>query len=344
MAVDFKNILITKPSSLGDIVMALPALAALRRGFPDAKISWLVRPEFAALLEDHPHLDEIIAFDRRFLGKAWHNPKAFASLLCLIRQLRRNKFDAVIDLQGLFRTACLAWLCGSKNRFGMADAREFAHIFYTHKVSASPGSLHMVDYYLEVVKAAGVTDLSVHFELPPDQKAADAIENLLRQHNINSESYAVFIPCSSHADKCWPADRFAELAGKISSEFGLAVAATAAAAEKDDVDKIKKIAKVPIANFAGLTNLKELVELLRKAKLIVSNDTGPGHIAAALRGGCVFIYGCSNPARVGPYKMADCVAAVEPGSRGPDFKSDDPKFDIKNITFEQVYQKVCGKI
>jgi len=344
MAADFKNILITKPSSLGDIVMALPALTALRRKFPDAKISWLIRPEFAALLEDHPHLDEIVTFDRKLLGKAWYNPKAFISLVCLIRRLGRNKFDAIIDLQGLFRTACLAWLCGSKNRFGMADAREFAHIFYTHKVSAGPDSLHMVDYYLEVVKAAGVTGLSVHFELPPDQKAADSIENLLQQHNINSESYAVFIPCSSHLDKCWPVERFAKLAEKISSEFGLAIVATATESEKDDVDNIKNIAKVPVANFAGLTNLKELVELLRRAKLIVSNDTGPGHIAAALGKPCVFIYGCSNPARVGPYKMADCVAAIEPQSRGLDFKIDEPKFDIRNVTFEQVYQKVCEKI
>jgi serine/threonine protein kinase len=107
-----KNILIIKPSSLGDIVMALPALSALRKSFPEAKISWFIRPEFAPLLKNHPDLTEVILFDRKFLGKAWFNPRAMAALLSLIWRLRRSKFDAVIDLQGLFRTASLSWLSG----------------------------------------------------------------------------------------------------------------------------------------------------------------------------------------------------------------------------------------
>ena len=103
------NILLIKPSSLGDIVMALPALSALRRSFPETRITWLVRPEFAPLIEGHPHLDEIILFDRKRLGKAWRHPGAFGSLASLIGQLRRPGFDAVVDLQGLFRSAALAW-------------------------------------------------------------------------------------------------------------------------------------------------------------------------------------------------------------------------------------------
>ena len=98
MANNFKNILIIKPSSLGDIVMALPALSALRRNFPQSRISWLIRPEFAPLLRGHPQLDEIILFDRRSLGKAWCNWEAFTCLMELIWQLRREKFDAVTEI------------------------------------------------------------------------------------------------------------------------------------------------------------------------------------------------------------------------------------------------------
>jgi len=127
----FRNILIIKPSSLGDVVLALPALAALRTSFAEARISWLIRPEFAPLLHGHPHLDEIIPFDRNRLAKAWFNPAALAELLALIRLLRRRNFDVVFDLQGLFRSGVLAWLSRSKKRFGMANAREFATIFYT---------------------------------------------------------------------------------------------------------------------------------------------------------------------------------------------------------------------
>ena len=160
MPMELKNILIIKPSSLGDIVFALPALSALRRNFPDAKISWLVRPEFAPLLENHPHLTEVILFDRKRLGKAWFHPGAFCLLVSLIHQLRRREFDVVFDFQGLLRTAALSWLSGCKNRFGMANAREFARLFYTHKVHQDEDGVHLVDYYLKIVQAAGAADLS----------------------------------------------------------------------------------------------------------------------------------------------------------------------------------------
>ena len=128
------NILLIKPSSLGDIVMALPALSALRRSFPEARISWLIRPAFAPLIEGHPHLDEILLFERKRLGKAWRHPGAFGSLVALIRDLRRHRFDAVLDLQGLFRSAALARLSGCRQRFGPVWRREFAHHFYTTTV------------------------------------------------------------------------------------------------------------------------------------------------------------------------------------------------------------------
>ncbi|MHC4657963.1 MAG: glycosyltransferase family 9 protein, partial [Planctomycetota bacterium] len=163
MPKSLKNILVIKPSSLGDIVLALPALTALRSSFPDANISWLVRPEFAPLLENHPHLNDIILFNRRFLGKAWFHPCAFASLLSLIWRLRRSKFDAVVDLQGLFRTASLAWLSRCKKRLGMAEARELAHIFYTHKIPQNQDCAHLVDYYLKIAQTAGASELSVRF-------------------------------------------------------------------------------------------------------------------------------------------------------------------------------------
>ena len=158
-----ENILIIKPSSLGDIILALPALSALRKNFPGAKISWLVRTEFAPLLKNHPDLNETILFDRKFLGKSWYNPRALHSLLSLISRLRRDSFDAVIDLQGLFRTASLGWLSGCKRRFGMSNAREFSNVFYTHKVTQNQDCIHLVDYYLKIIRAAGASDIDVRF-------------------------------------------------------------------------------------------------------------------------------------------------------------------------------------
>ena len=197
-----KNILIIKPSSLGDIVLTLPVLSALHNSFPDAKITWLVRPEFAPLLENHPFLTDIIIFDRKFLGKACYNPKAFSALLSLIRRLRRSNFDAIFDFQGLFRTASLAWLTGCKKRFGMTAAREFAHLFYTHKIPQDPDTIHLADYYLKIIQAAGASDTNVEFILPQPTKAADTVRELLNNNKVASDNYAVFIPGSAHGARC----------------------------------------------------------------------------------------------------------------------------------------------
>ena len=344
MSDSLKNILIIKPSSLGDIVLALPALTALRKSFPDAKISWLIRPEFAPILENHPHLTEIIPFDRKFLGKAWYHPGAFWSLLSLIKRLRQAEFDAVIDFQGLFRTASLARLSGCKKRFGIANAREFAPLFYTHKITQTKDCIHLVDYYLKIIKAAGASELDVQFVLPQHPEAADSVSRLLDNHDIAPDNYVVFIPGSAHKDKQWPVERFAELAGKISSQFGLPVVATGTPGEAALIENLKDLSNVPVANIAGKTTLSQLVVLLKNAKLVVSNDTGPGHIAAALSTPLVLMFSWSNPARIAPYKRIECLVAREPFSRGHKIKSRDPKHNVDTITVDEVYKKVCEQL
>jgi len=334
----YKNILITKPSSLGDIVLALPAMTALHKSFPEAKISWLVRPEFAPLLEEHPHLTEIITFDRKLLGKAWYHCGAFGALISLIRQLRRKQFDVLFDFQGLFRTASLGWLSGGKRRFGPANARELATIFYTDKIPQDAESIHLVDFYLKMIGAAGASNLSVEFVLPHDSNAADSVAKLLAANEMAGGDYVVFIPGSAQRDKCWPVERFAILAEKIASEYGLPILAAGAASESDIVESLREKAKVPITSLVGQTSLKELMALLRAARLVVSNDTGPGHIASALGTPLVMIYSWSNPARIAPYGRTECMVANDPYSRGTQIKSTDPRHSIEAITFEQVWQ------
>ncbi|HUV65404.1 MAG TPA: glycosyltransferase family 9 protein [Sedimentisphaerales bacterium] len=340
----FGNILITKPSALGDIVLALPALTALHKSFPDAKISWLVRPEFAPLLENHPHLAKVIAFDRKFLGKAWYHPRAFIALVSLIRRLRRSRFDVAFDFQGLFRTAVLAWLSGCKRRVGMANAREFATIFYTDKIPPDPNNRHLVDYYIRMIRAAGATELGVEFVFPQDADAADSVANLLASHGVAADRYAVLVPGSAQPDKCWPIEHFAILAEKISSQFGLPIIAAGTASESPLIETLKEKARVPVMNLAGRTSLKELIALLRAARLVVSNDTGPGHIAAALGTPLVLMFSWSNPARIAPYGRIECMVANEPYSRGHKIRSSDPEHDIRAITVEQVWQKVCEQL
>ncbi|UCC96591.1 MAG: glycosyltransferase family 9 protein [Phycisphaerales bacterium] len=339
-----KNILIAKPSALGDIVLALPAVTALHKSFPDARISWLARPEFAPILENHPHLAEVIPFDRKLLSKAWFHPRAFGALVSLVKRLRRGQFDVVFDFQGLFRTASLAWLSGCKRRIGMANAREFAPFFYTDKVPPDPANRHLVDYYMRMVCAAGATEKDVEFVFPPDSEAAVSVRTLLASHGIKDDKYAVLVPGSAQRDKCWPVERFAILAEKISSNFGLPIVAAGTALEAPLIETLKEKAKVPVTNLAGRTSLKELVALSRAAKLVVSNDTGPGHIAAALGTPLVLMFSWSNPARIAPYGRTECMVANEPYSRGHKIRSSDPEHDIKAITVDQVWQRVCEQL
>jgi lipopolysaccharide heptosyltransferase I len=337
------KILLIKPSSLGDIVMALPALSALRRSFPRAKISWLIRPEFAALIEGHPHLDEIILFDRKFLAKAWHSANAGRSLLSLIRTLNHGRFDAVLDLQGLFRTGLLAWCTRCPQRFG-PRWREMAHLFYTTSIPPRMEWVHVVDYYLKLVEAMGASDLRAEFILPENPIAAGAVHVLLSQHRIPGDRYVVVIPGSAQTSKCWPVERFAALADRLASQHGLAVVATGSKSEHAMIERIRSLAQYPPANLASETPLPELVEVLRRAKLVVSNDTGPGHIAAALGRPLVMMFSWSNPLRVGPYGRPQCVVARDISSRGLANRSRDPQHSIQHVTFDEVYAKVVEQL
>jgi len=337
---NFKNILIIKPSSIGDIVLALPALSALRKAFPDAKITWLVRSEYAPLLENHPFINKLILFDRKFLGQAWFKPKALDALLAFIRRLRSENFDVVFDFQGLFRTAAFAAFTGAKKRFGMANAREFASIFYTHKVNHDRSCIHLVDFYLKLVQSAGVQPAEPEFVLPIEPAAKKALDGLLASYDIAPGNYAVLIPGSAHFDKCWPVENFAALAEKISSRFGLSIVAVGGSSESRLAEKLVQLSNVKVFNLAGKTNLSELTALLKYARIVIGNDTGPGHIAVALDTPAVIIFGRSNPARLAPYKKPHSVAAVDPFSRGDKINNFEPKYDIKNITVDAVFEKV----
>ena len=339
MSPDYRNVLIVKPSALGDIVLALPALAALREGLPGARIGWLVRPEFADLLRGHPCLDEVILFDRKRLSGVG----LLTHLGPLARDLKTRRFDLVIDLQGLFRSAMLARLTGSPLRYGPANAREGATVFYTHKVPPPPNSLHLVDHYLEIVRHIGLTPGPARFVFADRAQDWDLARTLLERQRVAPDRYAVLIPGSAHGTKCWPADRFARLAEALHGDFGLQVTATGSGSEREGIERIADLAKVPLVNLAGQTDLKALVALLRHASLVVSNDTGPGHIAAGLGVPLVMLFSWSNPARIYPYGRPECMAAIDPFSRDPGvIKSRDPRHNVANVPFEEVLGKVRG--
>lgn len=344
MTGDFKNILIIKPSALGDIAIALGAVASLRRRYPDAKITWFVRPEFSPLLDCASNIDDTIIFDRRLLGKWWYKPEAFVSLVRLVKSLRGANFDLVIDLQGLFRTAFFGWITGCRKRLGMKTSREFAHIFYTDKVSQDDDSIHVIDYYNKVIAAAGVTDAVVEYGLFVEEQAAARAKEILSEFGFDGKEYAVFVTGATREAKCWPIEKFAHLAEKINTEYGLEVIGVGISGEKERIDKIVAISKARIVNLAGRTTIPELMAVLAGAKVVISNDTGPGHIAAALGGKTVIIFGPTNPQRIYPYGKEDSIAAIEPFGRGKQINSNNPQYAIGSVLVELVIEKVRSQL
>ena len=338
-----KNILIIKPSALGDVVTALPVLASLRANFPDTRISWLVRSEFAPILEMSPGLDEIILFDRKRLGKWWCNPAVFAELMRFLLNLRKANFDLVVDLQGLFRTGFFSWIAGCKKRFGMKDCRELASFFYTDTAGPCSDSEHVIDYFLNVASEAGCKKIVSTCDLIPPKEAEDNISTLLEKSGISRNNYAVFIPGSAHRYKCWPLASFSELASRIASKYSLKIVATGTSGEKDYIKQMVT-SDGPIVNFAGRTNIKELATLLKGAKIVVANDTGPGQMAAALAVPMVMVIGGTNPARISPLSRPQCVAAIDPAGRGRSIESLNPAHAIENVTVDMVFEKVTVQL
>jgi heptosyltransferase-1 len=294
------RILIVKPSAIGDVVHALPVLNLLRRRWPGAHISWLVTPACAGLLVGHPQLDEVIRFERRELGKGWRSPRAAVELVRFTRSLRERRFDLVIDLQGLFRSGWLAGATRAPVRVGPANAREGAWVFYTHRVATGTNEQHAIERYLTIAEAVGCARGPVEFVF--------AVDDADREHvkGLTPGRYAVLMPGANWVTKQWPVERFAGLVGPLRERFGL----ESVVAGGPDVAGLAE--RIPgTVNLAGRTNLRQLVALLERATLVVANDSGPMHIAAALGRPLVTPYGPTNPVRTGPYRRDDSVIRVD---------------------------------
>ncbi|MBC8378601.1 MAG: lipopolysaccharide heptosyltransferase I [Planctomycetes bacterium] len=345
MTHDYKNILIIKPSAMGDVVHAMPVLASLRAAFPDARISWLVRNEFAPLLECVSGLDEIVLFDRKLLGKWFYSPAAFKALRGFMRSLKNNRYDLVLDLQGLFRTAFFAWVTDSAKRIGMVDCREFAGFFYSHRICRPLNSMHLLDYYHALLADAGVDAvLATESYLNTPEEAKVSVRQKLEQAGIPSKDYFVLMPSSAHFSKCWPVERFVKLAETIHQQFGAAIVVIGTEKDRSIVDAIKTSCQSPVVDLANRTTILELIALLQNAKGVVSNDTGPGHIAAAMHVPTVLIFGHTNPMRVGPYRRPECIAAIEADNRPKTIESNNPKHSIENVPLELVLNKLKAQL
>jgi heptosyltransferase-1 len=295
------KILILKPSSLGDVVQALPVLRLIRRHLPTSEIHWWIDSNLRSLLEQDPDLAGIIPFERR----RWASPIHWNELWTSLRAIRAMRFDWVIDLQALARSAVCAWLANGGFTIGLDDSREGARGFYDVVVPRRTRHTHAVDWYLETLRLLEVP-ADWNFVWLPERKEIAA--RIREKWPVNSSRWMIIAPGARWPNKRWPAESFAKLAARLAAEesdYRFAVLGS-----KEDAPLGEAIARqIPKSclDLTGRTSLPEMVEWIRAGDLLVSNDTGPMHVAAALGKPVVALFGPTEPRRTGPYGQVDRV-------------------------------------
>jgi len=293
----YNNILIIKLSAIGDVIHALPVAHALKKCNPKAHITWVVEKPAYDLLTNNSDIDEIILFEKpkfKTLKGLLKNLPGFA------RILRRQKFDLVIDLQGLFKSAAIAWLTGAPSRIGYCNMRELSSLVST-PVCGKHCEGHVVDRYLDVPRHLGCTVDEVVFPVNITELEAWQTEQIAAEAGLDmSNPYVVLAPGTNWASKCWPTAHFAILTDLLWSD-GIIPVVSGGLADAPSAQEISALAKKPPLNVTGKTSLKHLAYLLKKAKAFVGGDTGPMHLAVAVGCPVVTMFGPTDPARNGPY-------------------------------------------
>lgn len=300
---EFRRILIVKPSSPGDILHALPVLHALRARFPRAHIAWLVATPFADLISADPALNEIILFDRRRYGRVGRSLAVTSEFLRFVRELRRRAFDMVVDLQGLFRSGFFAAATGAAARLGFRDAREFAWLFYSHAFPGWRGEEHALDKNLRLVgDALGLDrpDRGVRVSLTAaDRRVAG--ELLASVGCAAGDPCVVLVPGTRWATKCWPAERFGQLAVGLRERAGVRSILVGGRDDEPAAERAVSASAGSAASICGRTTLRQLAAVIERAMLVVTGDSTPMHLAAALDRPMVALFGPTSPVRTGPY-------------------------------------------
>jgi heptosyltransferase-1 len=281
-----RSILVVKPSSLGDIVHTLPAVALVRQHWPAARMRWLINSEWASLLEGNPDVDEVLDFPR----STFRGPGAAVAAARWAVGLRpRAASDLVLDFQGLLRSALLARLCRGKGGriAGLSDAREGARLFYDHTADVS-GRLHAVERYLALVASLGIDNPGpLAWPLPGGVPPAAELP----------ARFVLLHPFSRGAGKSLAPEEVAAFCRAL-APFPVLIAGRSAqtiSAEPNAVDLLNR------------STLPELIWLIRHAAFVVSVDSGPMHIAAALTDRLLSLHTWSDPRRVGPYRKTAWV-------------------------------------
>jgi lipopolysaccharide heptosyltransferase I len=328
-----ERILIIKPSSLGDVVHSLPFLNAIKARFPAASIHWVIAKGLEGILEGHPMIDKLWIVNKDDWKKIGNLKVTVSELKELFKNLKKERYDVAFDLQGLMRSGVITSATGAPARIGFKEAREGSRFFYTHKIEGGKG-IHAVDRYLKMADFAGCDISNVVFPLPVGLQTSSSIPA-----SWSSGEYAVIVPGARWKTKKWPAEKF----GKLASRLPLKTIIVGGKTDKDIADEIVSLSNGRATSLAGKTDFMELIEVIRHARFIVSNDSGPMHIAAALGVPVFAIFGPTDAGKTGPYGKGHTVIR-ENISCAPCFRRTCEDLKCMNsLSAERVYRIIRNK-
>lgn len=318
------SFLLVRLGSLGDIVHALPAASALRDTFPNARIDWIVDRKWVRLLEGNPDISHMIVLDRKSPG----------GIRATVRSLRAANYSCAVDFQALYKSALLPFWARVPRRIGFKSsyAREgLAALLYTERLN--PNGAHKVEHNLTLAERAGARRGVARFPLAIHSEDEETVSRELAAHGL--QEFFVLNPGGGWRSKCWPAERYGEIHRRLFEMRGWRGVLTYGPGEADLTERAKQAAgNSPLAVID--LKLGPLLALLKRAKFVVSADTGPMHLASALGAPTVGLFGPTDPSRNGPYSLADLTvrnpgASVTTYQRGEDFSP-----SMLSITTEQV--------
>ncbi|MFH0925380.1 MAG: glycosyltransferase family 9 protein [bacterium] len=306
----FKSIGIVKLSALGDVVHALPVLVTLRKNYPKAKISWIVGEGSKDILVGNKYLDNIIVIDTHRWRKEIKELNGFFNVVCevfrFIREIRREKFDIVFDIQGLVKSGIVTYLTGTRLRIGFSkeSCRERLNILFTNKrIHPQKDDVHITDQYLSLIRPYVKKEYLRPVGIYIDKGVNDSLKNFLRQKKPDgNHPLIVIVPGAGWETKILDAKKISSLARIIIKEYNAFVVFTGSYQERLILELItKELQELRESwNTFSASTLKQLLALLKKATLVIGGDTGPIHMAAALGTATVSYYGPSYAPRSAP--------------------------------------------
>lgn len=296
---EFKNILIVRTDRVGDVILTVPAIKALRQALPHSRISLLVSPATRDLVEGSPFADEVLVDDRR------HEHQGMAGFLRLLWSLRRRRFDLAVIYHTKRRTNLLCFLAGIPCRAGYKNKK--CGFLLTHPLADERplGRRHEAQYCLDVLRDLGIE--SAVFAKTPEELAEDLhvvlreeserwAETFLAQDHLGTAGRLVAVhPGASDPSKRWPAERFAEVIDVLAKRYDSPAVIIGTAQISGIATRISSQARAKVLDLTGKTNLSQLASLLKRCHLLISNDSGPVHLAAAVGTPVVSIFTRNQP-------------------------------------------------